>query len=243
MISIQNLSASYDSTSVLEGFNLNLKTGESYALIGPSGCGKSTLLKILAGIHKEYSGQILYNSKNIFSHPIKIGYVPQTFGLLDWKTVRENICLPLMIAGTAKISTEDFNEIVLSLDIEDLLLRYPQQLSGGQRQRVALARTFLSKPDLMLMDEPFSSLDSFTSLRSQELCLKLLRKNNITTLFITHNIHEAINICKHILLMGKNTRNIEKYIENTTIDTTDRIEKLKLANEVLELFEILDKQN
>ncbi len=94
MISINKLSTSYGKTKVLDNFCLNLDKGESYALIGPSGCGKSTLLKILCGIHKEFSGRITYNNQPFFSQKISIGYVPQNYGLLDWKTVKDNILLP-----------------------------------------------------------------------------------------------------------------------------------------------------
>lgn len=237
MISIQNLSAYYGKTEVLTDFNMDIQLGESYALIGPSGCGKSTLIKILCGIHKQYSGKLLYEGRDLATQSIKIGYVPQTFGLLDWKTVRENIYLPLKIRKGDTINHEDIDEIIHVLEIEQLLNRYPLQLSGGQRQRVALARAFIFNPDLLLMDEPFSSLDSFTSARSQELYLQLWKKHKTTTLFITHNMHEAIKISKRILLMGKSSGIILDQIDNKAFESGDNLEQLNLINQIRQTFE------
>lgn len=237
MISINNLSSSYGKTKVLDNFCLNLHKGESYALIGPSGCGKSTLLKILSGIHKEFSGEITFQDQPYFSQKIAIGYVPQNYGLLDWKKVKDNILLPLKLNKSKSFNESEAHEIIHSLEIEDLMDRFPLQLSGGQRQRVALARAFISKPDLLLMDEPFSSLDSFTSVNSQKLFLKLWKKYNITTLFITHNIFEATATCKHIVLMNKKSGKIIEQIENNYLFEEDNTQQIQLASHLLNLFE------
>lgn len=237
MISIKNLSASYGKTRVLNNFCLEINRGKSYALIGPSGCGKSTFLKILSGVHKDFSGEIYIGNKSLQQADLKIGYVPQTYGLLDWKTVKQNIFLPIELNGSDNFSQTEAEEIVKTLEIEDLLNRYPLQLSGGQRQRVALARAFIYQPDLLLMDEPFSSLDSFTSARSQKLYLTLWRKYNITTLFITHNILEATSLCEHILLMGKQSGNIIKEIINDSPTEKDKAQQIFLAEHIINLFE------
>jgi len=237
VISIKNLSASYGKTKVLNDFCLGMEQGQSYALIGPSGCGKSTLLKILCGIHKQFTGSILYDGKPYFDQNIAIGYVPQAYGLLDWKTVKENIFLPAKLNKSKVTNIKEADEIIRTLEIEDLLHRYPLQLSGGQRQRVALARAFIYQPDLLLMDEPFSSLDSFTSARSQQLYLELWKKYNITTLFITHNIYEAVSVCKHILLMDKLSGSIIEQTENVSFGSTDKNEQTQLANKIMNLFE------
>lgn len=237
MVSINNLSASYGKTKVLDHFCLNLTRGESYALIGPSGCGKSTLLKILCGIHKEFSGEITYLNQPFFSQKITIGYVPQNYGLLDWKKVKDNILLPLKLNKSKDYNQNEASEILDTLGIADLMDRYPLQLSGGQRQRVALARAFIYKPDLLLMDEPFSSLDSFTSANSQKLFLKLWKKYNITTLFITHNIFEATTTCKQIVLMDKKSGNVINQIENNSLFEKDNTQKIQLASRIFNLFE------
>lgn len=236
MISINNLFANYGTTEVLKNFSLNLITGNSYALVGPSGCGKSTLMKILCGIHTDFDGVISYNDKSFFKQKISIGYVPQNYGLLDWKTVKENIYLPMKLHGDKMVENES-NEIIKILEIDDLLNRYPLELSGGQRQRVALARVFIYQPDLLLMDEPFSSLDSFTSNRSQRLYLQLWKKYNITTLFITHNIFEAVTISRDILLMDKKSGKIVEKIYNEAFE----LEYSQKVNVVASIMDIFDK--
>lgn len=238
MIFIDTVSALYGKTNVLTDFSLEITEGGIYALIGPSGCGKSTLIKILCRIHTDFTGNIFYKGKDFFKQKLTIGYVPQNYGLLDWKTVEENIYLPFKLNKDISYNPKEVSEILRILEIGDILNRYPLQLSGGQRQRVALARAFLIKPDLLLMDEPFSSLDSFTSKRSQELFLRLWDKYNITSIVITHNIFEAVNVGRYILLMDKSTGKIRQQIENNTFGENNNIAKIELADEISESFKI-----
>ncbi|NDW09569.1 ABC transporter ATP-binding protein [Dysgonomonas sp. 520] len=232
MISIQNLTVKYAQKTVLKDFSLDMNRGEIYALIGPSGSGKSTLLKALCGILKGESGRIIYNS----GEDLSIGYVPQLYGLLDWKNVKDNIYLPLKLKDREK-NEKEISDILHSLEIEDILNRYPKELSGGQRQRVALARAFILQPDLLLMDEPFSALDAFTSQVSQKLFLKLWSRYKVTTLFITHNIQEAVNLGQHILIMSKLSG---KIVENITNDKELAKEtRFQFINQVTESFEKL----
>lgn len=214
MLAIHNLHVTYGSTEVLSDFSLSIKEHEIYSLIGPSGCGKTTLMKVLCGIQKNYSGQLLLDGKAVNPRDIRIAYVPQHYGLLDWKTIRENVFLPSKLNAERILPQMEIDYIISALEIDDLLHRYPSQLSGGQKQRVALARAFISQPELLLMDEPFSSLDTFTSAVSQRLFLQLWEKYHITTLFITHNIHEAIALGKHIVLMSRMPGRITEEIEN-----------------------------
>jgi len=238
MISIENLSVGYGNTEVLRDFSLTLNKGDIYALIGPSGCGKSTLLRVLCGIKKDYTGKIEYNGRSVTEQKISIGYVPQNYGLLDWKTVEQNIFLPLKLNKSKAFREKETKDILDSLEITELSKRYPRELSGGQKQRVALARAFISQPDLLLMDEPFSALDAFTSVASQKLFLRLWSKYQVTTLFITHNIHEAVSVGKHILLMSKSSRRVIKHIENPTFSQVDNeMDKLQLSGSIMNMFE------
>lgn len=238
MISIEQLSVCYGEEKVLQNFSLELNKGEIYSLIGPSGCGKSTLLKVLCGINKDYTGNISYNGKPIKTEAISIGYVPQNYGLLAWKTVKENIYLPLKLDKKKQINSAENNDILDSLEIRDLLKKYPAELSGGQKQRVALARAFITRPDLLLMDEPFSALDAFTSSASQELFLRIWSKYKVTTLFITHNITEATAIGKHILLMDNTKRKIFNRIENQYFGSANsQTEQMRLSLEIKNIFE------
>ncbi|MDR2892642.1 MAG: ATP-binding cassette domain-containing protein, partial [Deltaproteobacteria bacterium] len=182
-----------------------------------SGCGKSTLLKILCGIHRNYSGNVTFDGhplNDLAGADIRIGYVPQNYGLLAWKTIRGNILLPQKIKNLcgapphtplgemiSPSPPRSHEQIITGLGLTDVLDRYPREVSGGQQQRAALARAFALKPDLLLMDEPFSALDAFTAEKSQRLFLDLWRDFPVTTLFITHNMREAALLGQRVLLM------------------------------------------
>lgn len=221
MLLINSLNVNYGATEVLTDFSLSVKDGEIYSLIGPSGCGKSTLFKVLCGIQKNYSGDISLDGKKVSPQDIRIGYVPQHYGLLDWKTIKENIFLPAKLNRERTLPQSEIDYIIDALEIGELFDRYPSQLSGGQKQRVALARAFVSQPQLLLMDEPFSSLDTFTSETSQKLFLRLWKKYRITTIFITHNIYEALAIGEHIILMSKAPGRIIEEIDNVLFDQSE----------------------
>ncbi len=237
MISINNLSVSYGQLAVLKNFSLNLEQGGIYALIGPSGCGKSTLLKVLCGILEPSAGSIEYNGMPISEkNTLNIGYVPQNYGLLAWKTVAQNIFLPLKIGPKKHINQTESESIIEELGLRALMQRYPNELSGGQKQRVALARAFISRPALLLMDEPFSALDAFTSDTSQRLFLQLWQAHRVTTLFITHNMVEAATMGQQVLLMDTASRNIAARFENKTFAIGNDAETMATAAHIKEMF-------
>ncbi|KAA6317604.1 NitT/TauT family transport system ATP-binding protein [termite gut metagenome] len=230
-VHICNLSVSYlsknGSTRVLQDFSLNVSEGSIYAIIGPSGCGKSTLLHILAGILTNYSGEVLINGKRPDPKCLSIGLVPQNYGLLPWKRVRENIFLPEIIKKRNIPDREEYTkEILTALRLQSFLQRYPHELSGGQRQRVALARSFIQKPDLLLMDEPFSALDALTAERSRQLFLDIWQRHRVTTLFVTHNIDEAVSIGSQVVLLTPLPGQVARIFHSPTAD-----EVRKLINE------------
>lgn len=233
MIAINNLSISFSKSQILHNLSLTLEEGKIYSLIGPSGCGKSTLLKIFCGILSNYNGDITYNGESIAKKPISIGYVPQSYGLLDWKTVEKNITLPHQIHPCLTIGKGEFNEILNELEIAHLLKRYPSEISGGQKQRVALARAFATKPCLLLMDEPFSALDAFTSAAAQKLFLKLWAKHKTTTLFITHNVYEALETSQRIILMDK-AGNIIEVLDNPAFANDDEQTRIELRQTIIQ---------
>lgn len=239
MIEIKDLSVSYGSVNVLDKLSLCLNDGELYALVGPSGCGKSTLLKALCGINTTYSGQIKYNGVPISDIKPRIGYVPQNYGLLDWKTVRENIHIPSILSKKRLSNEILISEIATILGIKGLYDRYPQELSGGEKQRVALARAFGMGPELLLMDEPFSALDAFTSSASQRLFLKIWSEHRVTALFITHNISEAVSTSKKIIIIDKKLHRVANIIDNHTFGkgSDANIERMELVSGITRLFE------
>ncbi len=217
LLILRNLSTRIGKELILQDINFSLLEGEIMTILGPSGSGKSTLLNLIGGINKQYSGEINFRGKGI-EHFVK-GYIPQNLGLLPWKTVEENIFLPQKIDRKIEISEHEAFEIIEELGISDFLKRYPSELSGGQRQRVALARLFVSYPDILLMDEPFSALDTFTAETSRELFLKLWKRRKITAICTTHNLLEAVKLGKKILLISKLPGRVLHVFDNPLFET------------------------
>ena len=220
-LSVNNVSINLGRTPVLKDISFYLEKGKTLTVVGPSGCGKSTLLNVLSGIIKNYKGEILMGTTLLKDAELKYGYVPQNLGLLPWKRVKENIMLPERISKNNKIDSNDAKDIIAKLELTDLLDRYPSQLSGGQRQRVALARVFTSQSDILLMDEPFSALDTLTADTSRELFLDLWRKYQPTTIFTTHNLSEAVKLGEHILLLDKQPATVFRFVKNPLFEKTN----------------------
>jgi taurine transport system ATP-binding protein len=188
--------------SALRDVNLSLPRGSIGAIIGPSGCGKSTLLSVLAGLNQEYTGRVYLNGK-VPQETGEAALILQEYGLLPWKTVWDNVRLGLQIRRLSKAETAGKAEQILSkLGLLSLRKRFPTQLSGGQRQRVAIARSLVLEPELLLMDEPFSSLDALTREEMQDFLLQLWQETDLTILFITHNIEEAVFLGQRIFVMS-----------------------------------------
>ena len=203
---------------LFDGFNWQVGHNEAWAIIGPSGCGKSTLLYLLAGLRKPTSGEVLVGGHTLIRPRPHTGLILQDYGLLPWATVAENVALGLRVrrfygpdgrhAPTGR--RLDAKEISPKVDywlerlgLADLKDKYPAQLSGGQRQRTAIARTLVLDPDLLLMDEPFSSLDALTREDLEQLTLELRAETAITTIVVTHNIEEAVYLGQRILVLRK----------------------------------------
>lgn len=220
MIQIKNISVFYESkekVKALESVSFKAESDDICAIIGPSGCGKTTLLNVLSGIIKKYEGKVLLDKEELNPHIHKIGLIPQNFGLLPWKTAKENCLLPFKIRGE-KINSETIekmNIMMKRLNINGLENRFPRELSGGQRQRVSIVRSFLMKPDLLLMDEAFSALDAIIRDEAQELFLDIWNENKMTTFFVTHSIDEALYMGKKIVVMSNTPGEIIEVIDNT----------------------------
>ncbi len=212
MLQVKDISISFGKNLILDQISFDLPKGEILAIMGESGSGKSTLLNLISGVIKASSGEILFQNKAVDSY-IK-AYVPQNLGLLPWKKVRDNIFLVKKINQSLGISENEADEIIRELGIEKLLDRYPAELSGGQRQRVALARLFVSQPDILLMDEPFSALDTFTAEVSRNLFLDLWKKRKTTSIITTHNLEDAIQLGRHILIISSSPGRVSKIIQN-----------------------------
>lgn len=219
MIKIHNLNVSYKNKDkhlkVIENANLTVKKGDICAVIGPSGGGKSTLLKVLAGIIVDYAGEVLIDGKTVDPKVHRIGLIPQNYGLVNWKTVEENIFLSAKIKdGKNNIDLAFYEKLLKELKLKDFVKRYPSQLSGGQMQRVSMARALLLKPNVLLMDESFSALDAITREDVQKMFLEVWEAHKVTTILVTHDIKEAIYLAKNIAIISSSPGKIVEVISN-----------------------------
>ncbi len=244
MIDLQHVSYAYtankQSIKVLQDVNLYVSKGEVCAVIGPSGCGKSTLIKIIAGILQGYQGKATLGGEPICPAQQRIGFMPQNYGLLPWKTVKENIELGKKIRHESL--QEDHTLLLMRrLGIEAFSNRYPHELSGGQQQRVGLARAFLLHPDVLLMDEPFSALDAITREEMQEVFLSLWQEQYVTTLLVTHYVEEALYLGQKIVIFTNNPGRIAEILENPLFGNSDSRSKEEFFRMSRHLREIIKK--
>ncbi len=209
VIEIQNCTAAYGESIVLKEVSLAVEEGEFLVIIGPSGCGKTTLLKMINGLVEPVSGKVLVKGKRLEKDSLavlrrRIGYAVQGAKLFPHMTVEDNICyVPCL---EKKLSAEEKKSLTgrmlgLVRLSEELAGRFPGQLSGGQQQRVGIARAMASSPDILLMDEPFGAVDEITRKCLQEELLALQKKTNVTIVFITHDIREALLLGSRIAVM------------------------------------------
>lgn len=179
---------------ILKDINLTINKGKFISIIGHSGCGKTTLLRIIAGLQKLSSGNILYNNELI-----KFGWVPQFPVLLPNKNILENITLPLTING--KKNNKYAKELISKYGLNKFISNYPNQISGGMKQKVSILRSLVTNPELLLMDEPFASIDQYTrEILNIDLANKI-RSENITTILVTHSIEEAVFLSDEIIIL------------------------------------------
>jgi ABC-type nitrate/sulfonate/bicarbonate transport system ATPase subunit len=225
MIQVESLTFGYpQKTRVFADFDWRLRAGESWAVLGPSGCGKTTLLFLLAGLLRPTAGRILINGETLVRPRPRTGLILQEYGLLPWATVRQNAELGLRVrdfygadgvhAPVDHRPAVDARPWLERLGLQDLTGRYPSQLSGGQRQRTAIARTLALQPDLLLMDEPFSSLDAPTRESLQALTLELCAEEGLTLVLVTHAIEEAVFLGRKILLLGPPPNRRAEVVDN-----------------------------
>jgi NitT/TauT family transport system ATP-binding protein len=194
--------------------SLSVRPGEFLAVIGPSGCGKSTLFNVIGGLLDGYQGAVAVGGETVRGPHPAIGMVFQEESTFPWRTVIENVAFPLEIAGMSKKERLDkAKKFVALVGLNGFENRYPAELSGGMRQRVAIARTLASGPKILLMDEPFASLDEQTRLLLGDKVLQIQQDLKQTTLLITHNITEAVQLADRILVMTYRPGRVKRMVE------------------------------
>ena len=218
MIELQAASLLYDNVSVLDGVQLHVAEGGFVSLLGPSGCGKSSLLRLVAGLASPSGGKVLIRglpARQFRQEQHGTTLVFQEPRLLPWRTVRKNIALPLELS---RVPAEQQQELITaSLDLIGLRPedqgKYPRMLSGGMRMRVALARALVTEPNVLLLDEPFAALDDLLRQQLNEELLRIWADRPPTTLFVTHNISEAIFLSQRVVVMSSHPGRIKAEIE------------------------------
>jgi NitT/TauT family transport system ATP-binding protein len=194
--------------------SLSVRPGEFLAVIGPSGCGKSTLFNIIGGLLDGYQGAVTVGGETVRGPHPAIGMVFQEESTFPWRTVIENVAFPLEIAGMGKKDRFDkARKFIALVGLSGFEKRYPAELSGGMRQRVAIARTLASEPKILLMDEPFASLDEQTRLLLGDKVLQIQQDLKQTTLLITHNITEAVQLADRILVMTYRPGRVKRIVD------------------------------
>jgi len=219
IVEVKNVSKTYDDgkggqTQALRDVNLTFPQGQLSTLLGPSGCGKTTLLKIIAGLIPRNAGEILVKGKPVDGPGPERAFVFQDFALLPWATVLRNVAFGLELRGTAKPEREEVaRKYIAEVGLKGFEQRYPAQLSGGMRQRVGLARALTVDADIILMDEPFSSVDEQTRRKFQEDLLDLLRHHQKTVIFVTHSIEEAAYLSDQIALLSPRPGRVSRIVK------------------------------
>lgn len=201
IITLSNVSKVYSNgTIALRDLNLSVDAGQFISLVGPSGCGKSTVLRMIAGLGQMSSGQIQWGG----THSSKeLAFVFQEAALMPWATVQDNIRLPLKLANVPRaIAQTAIQEALHMVELEGFKDCYPRELSGGMKMRVSIARSLVTKPEILLMDEPFGALDEMTRSRLNSDLLNLWSQKHWTVIFVTHNIYEAVYLSNRVVVMA-----------------------------------------
>ncbi len=211
LVEVSNLRKSFftvtDETLVLEDISFNVNKGEFVSILGPSGCGKTTLLSILSGLTKASKGSI-----NIIGENQSVGFMFQQDTLFEWSTILENCYLPIELKKLDDSYKEDVNKLLKDFGLWEFRNKHPKELSGGMRQRVALIRSLATKPDLLLLDEPFSAVDYQTKMTLSQEVLDSIKKLGKTAILVTHNIQEAVVMSDKVVVLSKRPTVVKKEI-------------------------------
>ncbi|SPL71702.1 ABC transporter ATP-binding protein [Acinetobacter stercoris] len=200
--------------TVLNKIDLKIHKREFICVIGPSGCGKSTFSRVVAGLDPYHSGEILVDGEKITGPSPERGMVFQGYTLFPWKTVKENVMFgPLMKGASNALAEANAREWINIIGLEKYENQYPHQLSGGMKQRVAIARALVNEPKILLMDEPFGALDPHTRQKMQKHLMDLWQNIDITIIFVTHDMDEAILLADRIVALKANPGEIKEIIE------------------------------
>jgi len=236
-VTVRNVSKNYGPVEALKNLTLEFPRGQLTSLLGPSGCGKTTLLKIIAGLLKPSSGEVIVNGKPVTGPGPDRAFVFQSFALLPWASVIRNVAFGLELRGVAKSEREAIAEkYIAAVGLTGFEKNYPHELSGGMRQRVGLARALSVDAEVLLMDEPFSAVDEQTRRKFQEDLLGLVQNENKTFLFVTHSIEEAVYVSDQIAILLPRPSRVSEIIRPTGLRDKD-VENIRRDPEYLDIVD------
>jgi NitT/TauT family transport system ATP-binding protein len=219
----------FDDFRALQNVSIDFPRGELTSLLGPSGCGKTTTLKIIAGLVEPTDGVVLVNGKPVTGPGPERAFVFQDFALLPWANVLRNVAFGLELRGVPKTEREDIaRRYIAEVGLEGAEQKFPRELSGGMRQRAGLARALTVDADILLMDEPFASVDEQNRRKFQEDLLRLLARDRKTVIFVTHSIEEAVYISDQIVILTRNPGRVSRVVR-PDIDRSGDFEELRRA--------------
>ena len=230
MLEVTNVGVTYGTgptkVEAIRELSFSVGAGEFVSIVGPSGCGKTTLLKCLSGLMRPTSGEARLNGSTIAGPPADLALVFQEYtrSLMPWLSVKGNILLPLKSKGLPKAEMQGrAQEAVNAVGLPDVLDRYPWQLSGGMQQRVAIARALAYQPKVMLMDEPFASVDAQTRSDLEDLMLKVQRDLGLTVVFVTHDVDEAVYLGDRVVVLGRPPTSVREAVDVSLPRPRDQI--------------------
>lgn len=202
-LSFENVDKRFGDLEVIKGFSRDVAPGELVALVGPSGCGKSTLLHLVAGLETPSAGRVLTDGKPVSKPGPERTLVFQEHALYPWLTLRANVAMALELQGkNRKAAMDESASWLARVNLSGFEHYYPHQVSGGMRQRTALARAFIAKPEVLLLDEPFGALDALTRMALQDVLRDLIEEHQPTVLLVTHDVDEALYLADHVLVFS-----------------------------------------
>lgn len=245
MVSIQNVCKTFEmqdgALDVLENVSLEIGAGEFVCLLGYSGCGKSTLLRLVAGLETVTKGRILVGGVEHTAPSKDAILLFQDFNqLFPWKTVQKNVMYGMLATKTVLSKGEargQADALIESVGLSEFKNSYPHQLSGGMKQRTAVARALAMKPKVLLMDEPFAALDAVTRSHLQNLTRQVCAEHQVTVLFVTHSVEEAVLLGDRIVVMNYKKHGIDRIIDNRSHGESPKEERSRLTAEIIDLLD------
>ncbi len=241
MISVRGVTKVFGDIRALENVTFDVEKGESCAIIGPSGCGKSTLLLIISGLLKPTNGEVYVDGNPVNSCLQNAALILQDYGLFPWKTVYDNIALGLRLRRVGKEEEKKrVKELLERFGLVEFEKHYPKQLSGGMKQRVAIARALAIQPEILLMDEPLSSLDALSREKMQNFLLELWKETAITMILVTHSIEEAVFLGRKIVVLTPRPGSVKAVVDNPMAGREDYREREVYFEKCREVREVVE---